>query len=136
MHSASSHDPHDAPTKTTATALIVEDDPSNLIITGMTLRREQIPYVTTDNIDDGWEELQRGDISVVITDLSLGALVLIQRMRATPQFAKIPIIISSGVGNQDTIQQALDAGAQAYLKKPYELSTLVALVRRALDGNL
>jgi len=135
MQSRSSHDPHSAPARTD-TVLIIEDDPAHLLITEHTLRFEHIPFTSTENIDDGWEQLQRGDISVVITDLSLGAVTLIKRMRATERFATIPVIVSSGVGYQEQVQQALDAGAQAYLIKPHPLSTLVELVRRALGGAL
>ena len=141
MQSASSHDTHDthdahdAPPRAPS-VLIIEDSPSNLIITRMTLEREQIPYDATDNVDDGWEKLQHGDFSVVITDLSLGGIPLIERMRATPRYASIPVIVSTGHGAQEKIEQALLAGAQAYLIKPYTLSTLVELVRRALNGDL
>jgi two-component system, sensor histidine kinase ChiS len=137
VFSVPAHDPqgpHGAAPRT-STVLIIEDDPTNLLVTEMTLRAERIPFVSVDNIDDAWDELQRSDVSLVIADLSLGGLALIERMRATPRFAHIPIIISTGERRHERIQQALDAGARGYLIKPYPLEQLLTHIRGALTTD-
>ncbi|HZC05002.1 MAG TPA: response regulator [Ktedonobacterales bacterium] len=137
MFSVPAHDPqgpHGAAPRTSA-VLIIEDDPPNLLVTEMTLRAERIPFVSVDNINDAWDELQRSDISLVIADLSLGGFSLIERMRATQRFDHIPVIISTGERRHEKIQQALDAGAQGYLIKPYPLEQLLTHIRSALAMN-
>ena len=46
----------------------------------------------------------------------------------------VPVILMSSFGTGGTPQEALAAGAFAYLHKPFALAELVALVERAHAG--
>jgi DNA-binding response OmpR family regulator len=116
--------------------LIIEDDYSNLKLTEMALRSAHYECVTTDNIKDGWELLQTGLVSVVVADLHIDAVSdavsLIERMRADPLIANIPVIIASGERGEERRQAALDAGASEFLTKPFPLNDLVARIKQCL----
>lgn len=45
----------------------------------------------------------------------------------------VPIIFASGVGQKEEIRKALDAGAQAYLVKPYFPEDLQKIVKELLE---
>jgi len=69
---------------------------------------------------------------LVITDLSMpnmGGLELCRRVRATSQ---APIIVLSVKGEERAKVEALDAGADDYVTKPFGMDELLARVRAAL----
>jgi two-component system KDP operon response regulator KdpE len=70
--------------------------------------------------------------ALVITDLAmpnLGGLELCRRLRAT---SDVPIIVLSVRGEEQTKVQALDAGADDYVTKPFGMDELLARIRAAL----
>src|SRR5713101_4836991 len=69
---------------------------------------------------------------LVITDLSMpnmNGLELCRRLRA---FSEVPIIVLSVKGEERTKVDALDAGADDYVTKPFGVNELLARVRAAL----
>src|SRR4249920_1741706 len=69
---------------------------------------------------------------LVITDLSMpnmDGLELTRRLRAT---TKVPIVILSVRGEERSKVQALDAGADDYVTKPFGMEELLARVRASL----
>ena len=70
--------------------------------------------------------------SLVITDLAMpnmGGLELCRRLRAV---SDVPIIVLSVRGEEKTKVEALDAGADDYITKPFGMDELLARVRAAL----
>ena len=70
--------------------------------------------------------------SLVITDLAMpnmGGLELCRRIRKT---SRVPIIVLSVRGEETTKVEALDAGADDYVTKPFGMDELLARIRAAL----
>lgn len=70
--------------------------------------------------------------SLVLTDLAMpnmGGLELCRRLRAISQ---VPIIVLSVRGEEKTKVEALDAGADDYVTKPFGMDELLARIRAAL----
>jgi DNA-binding response OmpR family regulator len=62
----------------------------------------------------------------------LGGLETCRRLKAAPETAHIPVVILSARGLDDEVQAGLDAGAEAYLVKPFDTGQLVADVEQYL----
>lgn len=70
--------------------------------------------------------------SLVVTDLAMphmGGLELCRRLR---EISDVPIIVLSVRGEEKTKVEALDAGADDYVTKPFGMDELLARVRAAL----
>lgn len=112
--------------------LIVDDEPQ---ITRV-LRRS----LTTHGYDvrvasDGLAALQTfGDWppDLVVTDLSMPQTDGLQLCRNLRAISQLPIIVLSVRGEESTKVQALDAGADDYVTKPFGMDELLARVRAAL----
>lgn len=115
--------------------LVIENHPANRMSFEMLLRIEQFRCTARATAEAGWQELQNGAFDLVIADLGAGALDLMAKMRANHDFAHIPVIVVTGDREEQAQQQARDAGAAAYLLKPTPNDTLLAEVRRCLDGG-
>ncbi len=59
--------------------------------------------------------------------------IVCQTIRRNPEFASTKIIIVSGVVNQDEIQDLIDAGAEDFMKKPFNITELVEKIATVLQ---
>ena len=88
-------------------------------------------YLVADG-DEAIQMMKEWTPDLVITDLrmpNLGGLELCRHVRAK---SKIPIIVLSVKGEERTKVEALDAGADDYVTKPFGVNELLARVRAAL----
>lgn len=72
---------------------------------------------------------------LVVTDLSMpnmGGLELCRRLR---RISRVPIIVLSVKGDEHVKVEALDAGADDYVTKPFGMDELLARVRATLRRN-
>jgi two-component system KDP operon response regulator KdpE len=112
--------------------LIVDDEPqiTRVLRRGLTTHGYDVRVAS-----DGESALQTcGDWSpdLVLTDLSMpnmDGLELCRNLRAVSQ---LPIIVLSVRGEEKVKVQALDAGADDYVTKPFGMDELLARIRAAL----
>ena len=81
-------------------------------------------------------EKEQANISLVILDIIMprmdGKECLEELLRINPA---VKVIISSGVGQQDLIQDLVEIGAKGAVNKPYAMRQLLGVVREVLDGD-
>jgi two-component system, chemotaxis family, sensor kinase CheA len=68
--------------------------------------------------EDGWQKLQTGGYHVLVTDVQmpvLDGIDLTRRVKATPRFVKLPILIMSSLSAPEERRRGVDAGADAYI---------------------
>ena len=112
--------------------LIVDDEPQ---ITRVLRRSLMTHGYDVHSAADGEAALQTfGDWmpDLVVTDLSMpnmSGLELCRRLRAISQ---LPIIVLSVRGEERTKVEALDAGADDYVTKPFGMDELLARIRASL----
>jgi DNA-binding response OmpR family regulator len=117
-------------------ALVVEDDPD---IGGDVERGLQEAGLLVERIADGpdaWFAGDTEDYAIVILDLGLprlDGLTVLRRWRAAGR--TMPVLILSARGDWTEKVEGIEAGADDYLAKPFQLDELVtrarALLRRA-----
>src|SRR5436309_2883520 len=75
---------------------------------------------------------ERPDIFLMDYHLNdMDGTLVIKHLRADPQFAKVPIVMSSGLNVED---EAKKAGANVFLIKPFEPSKLAGLLKDLLKS--
>src|SRR5262249_20078894 len=84
-----------------------------------------------DRSEHAIEVLESRHYDVVITDISMPGLGGLEAVRRIRQRHAIPIIVLSG-GGEEYRDEALAAGAFAFLAKPFRLDDLEAAVAAAL----
>jgi two-component system, OmpR family, KDP operon response regulator KdpE len=81
---------------------------------------------------DGLSEAQLFHPDVVILDLGLPDLDGIEVIRALRQWTKVPIIVLTVREDEQDKIEALDAGADDYVTKPFSMGELLARIRVVL----
>jgi DNA-binding response OmpR family regulator len=113
--------------------LAVDDDPTILRLLEVNLEMDGHEVHTAT---DGQEALDRVDEvhpDVVILDVmmpNLDGWQVCERLREDERFADLPVIFLSARAQESDVTRGDDAGADAYVTKPFDPMALVELVER------
>ena len=81
-----------------------------------------------------WKLLEEGELpALLLADIEMpemDGLELLRRVRADARCKQLPVVMLTAHEAGPVSQKAIDAGAQAFLTKPYAPNELLALVRR------
>ena len=112
--------------------LIVEDDPaiSNLIRT--TLDTQNYQYHTAQTGSGAILDAVSYNPDVIILDLGLPDMNGVDIIKKVRSWSNLPIIVVSARSEDQDKVDALDAGADDYLTKPFSVDEFLARVRVAL----
>src|SRR5690606_23121393 len=91
--------------------------------------------VHTNNGQEGLDALQRGPFDLIIIDLNMpvmGGLEFLERLRRIEAFRNTHVLVASTEGADPQIREAIQRGAQSYLKKPFTLEQILELVQRVI----
>lgn len=119
-----------------AVVLVVDDDPGNRAVLRRRLERDGFVVLDTDNGTEAIRLAAAAPIDVVLLDILMPVLdgyETLERLRATPATAHLPVIMLTSLHDQDSIARCLDAGAEDHLPKPFDAVLLRARLRNCLD---
>jgi nitrogen regulation protein NR(I) len=119
-----------------AKILLIEDDPGIRDTMERVLLQEGHEVALEKRGDDGLALASKGSFNVVITDLKLpglNGLELVRQLHAAQP--RLPIILVTAYGTTETAIEATKSGAYDYVLKPFNVSELLDLVRKAVDSN-
>jgi CheY-like chemotaxis protein len=109
--------------------LICDDDPDILEVTKTILTIRGYDVETYMNTDDLLSKVKALQPSVILMDLwipDIGGEKVTQQLKADPATSHIPVIIFSA--NNDIEKVAASAGANGFLRKPFEIAELERII--------
>lgn len=111
-------------------ALIVEDDPSSLMLLKAILAKTGIKIYVVDNGESAVDFIQKGkSVDVVLMDVKLKG---ISGLEATKQIKKlnssIPVIAQTACAVAGDMERCLNAGCNAYIPKPISSRLLLETI--------
>ena len=109
--------------------LVVEDDRlvRNLIVT--TLKTHEYKYLTADNGASALLEASSYNPDVRLLDLGLPDMEGVEVIKRIRTWSNMPIIVISARSEDADKIEALDAGADDYITKPFSVEELLARIR-------
>lgn len=109
--------------------LVVEDDAPirNLIAT--TLKTHNYKYLLAQNGEEAIIQASTHDPDVVFLDLGLPDMDGVEIIKKIREWSDMPIIVISARSEDEDKIEALDAGADDYLTKPFSVEELLARLR-------
>ncbi len=119
--------------------LIGEDEPDNRIILQTVV--ETLLGVRAQVAGDGLSVLasvERERPRVILLDLMMPGLdgfEVTRHLKANPATASIPIVAVSAMARPDDRETALAAGCDEFVRKPFELDDLEAVIRTYLEDG-
>jgi DNA-binding response OmpR family regulator len=116
--------------------LLIDDDAR--LVGALQLRLQSVGYEvqTAEDGDRGLSAAAMFRPDVIILDIrmpKMDGFEVCKIIRMVPDLRDVPIVILSASGETATQKAILDAGGNLFLRKPYYLPQLLALLRQAID---
>jgi two-component system KDP operon response regulator KdpE len=112
--------------------LVVDDELQIARVLRTSLQAQGYEVKTAADGEAGYSAAMDWLPDLIVTDLSMPAMNGIELCRAIREKSKVPIIVLSVRGEEKSKIDALDAGADDYVTKPFSINELLARVRANL----
>lgn len=112
--------------------LVVEDEPQMLRFLRTSLTSHGFRLLEATTGQEALAEATTHTPEIVLLDLGLPDLDGIELTRRLREWTRVPIIVISARGREEDKVEALDAGADDYLTKPFGVNELLARMRVAI----
>lgn len=115
--------------------LVVEDQQSVVAIVRYHLESAGMDGYFASDVQDGWRLLTNERPDAAVIDIGLPGAdgwSLIEKLREDERFARLPVVVLTGLIEPDVVRRAASLGC-AYLSKPFAASALLGKIRDALQ---
>jgi two-component system phosphate regulon response regulator PhoB len=112
--------------------LIIEDDHDIRDLIRLQLRLQNYNVSVASNGSEAMTKIENDTYDLILIDRMLpdtNGLELCKLLRLKPQFKEVPIILVTALSQPENIIEGLDAGANDYITKPFDINILHARVR-------
>ncbi|HVS31376.1 MAG TPA: ATP-binding protein [Thermoanaerobaculia bacterium] len=119
--------------------LVIDDQPNTRELIAAIFRRVDAEVYAASSVREGLEQLEAQRPDVVVCDLAMpeeDGFAFVRAVRARKSASRsIPIIAVTAFGRPEDRRQVLDAGFDAFLKKPLDPAELAATVLRLRNAQ-
>ena len=125
----------DLDTRDKNTILVVDDEPAIRFLLRDIFAEQYIVY-EAENGRQALEFMQHTLPDLVISDImmpEIGGLELCNKVKGTPATCHIPFVLLSAKGSLEHKTEGYDAGADAYIPKPFDTTHIQVRVRKLLE---
>ena len=117
--------------------LVVDDDPEIVTFLATLLELEGIESQVATSAAAALSLLDRGLPSLVLLDIAMpdrDGLDLCRALKKDPRTRNVPVFVVSARPGKDVVERALAAGAEEFIRKPFENAELIARIRDRLSA--
>jgi DNA-binding response OmpR family regulator len=120
--------------------LVAEDDPLILRTIETRLKKDGHEVVVTSDGRSALQHIASDNPDLIITDIMMPYISGLEIIVAVKQASKkTPVIILSGMGQENTVLEAFKLGADDYITKPFSPNELSIRIKRLslsmISGN-
>lgn len=118
--------------------ILIVDDSKTLrnLLKGILEHAGFINVTSADNGQTAWEILEQMKIDLVITDWSMpqmNGLELLMKIRQSEKLKDLPVMLLTINTEKTYVEQALKAGANNYIAKPFDAGVIIKKINMVFD---
>jgi CheY-like chemotaxis protein len=116
--------------------LVVEDNPTNLMLTSVVLKRSRFRAVSARSAEEAKELLKTVRPDLVLMDLQLpgmDGLAFTRQLKRDAATSKLPIVALTARAMRGDEVVAIEAGCDGYISKPIDVRTFAPFLREVLS---
>jgi DNA-binding response OmpR family regulator len=122
----------------TATILIVEDSPTQLLILKNLLEKNGFNVERAVDGEDALSRARNGRPDLIISDIfmpKMDGYELCQALKQDSLLRSVPVILLTTMSASESIVKALNTGADYFVPKPYDENYLISKIRSILAAR-
>ena len=107
--------------------VVVDDEPDFCAVVSELLRSQNMVVHKAFSATEAWSLMSEVQPDLVLTDVmmpEINGLELIRRLRADPVLGRVPTVVVSALVKREERKAAMDAGADAFIPKPFSVREL------------
>jgi len=117
------------------TIMIVDDSASMRQVIGITLREAGYDLIEASDGKDALKKLDGTKIHLIVSDINMpnmDGISFVKEVKQHPKYKFTPIIMLTTEVNQAKKDAAKEAGARAWVNKPFQTKTLLEAVSKLI----
>jgi DNA-binding response OmpR family regulator len=118
--------------------LVADDDEDILLLVTTRLRRDGFDIVSARSGDEALALVRERRPALAVLDIGMPGLdgvQVLERIRADDDLRAMLVVLLTAKAQESDVRRGFDAGADAYVKKPFSPADLSARVRELLDSG-
>ena len=115
--------------------LVIDDDLNIIKLMTYVLKKEKYEVMTARNGRDGLKLVREFNPSLIVLDLMMPVMDGFKFLEEFKSFASadIPVIVTTARGYTKEIEKIINAGASAYIEKPFDRNVFLETVRYFIE---
>ena len=121
-----------------AKILIVDDESQFIDMLQIILEANEYEVISANDGEEGLEKARSEKPDLIILDLMMPVMdgyMMLKKLRKDEQIKDIPVILCTAKSHRDDKENGLKAGADAYIKKPFEPPELLTKIEELLKKS-
>jgi len=122
-----------------ATILIVDDEKLSIRMLQALLEKNMHEVIIAMDGQEGLEKAKTENLDLIILDImmpEINGLKVCRTLKNNFRYNKIPIMILSALAHEDDFKAGKEAGANAYITKPFDSKVLLGKVEELLRVSI
>jgi CheY-like chemotaxis protein len=118
--------------------MVVDDDESVRSFLAFSLRGEGYSVLTASSAEDALKQLKHTVPNLILLDIMLpnmDGFSMCKTLRTDARLAKTPVLFITAYAEKNSVERAVEAGAQGLIEKPIMFDELHLQVMDALSGR-
>jgi class 3 adenylate cyclase/CheY-like chemotaxis protein len=116
--------------------LVVDDNEANRDLLRRRLLQEGHEVTVAESGIRAIEVLEREEFDLILLDLlmpGMNGIEVLERVKSDPRWHQVPVVMISGLSEINAVIRCIEAGAEDYLPKPFNLVLLRARINACLE---
>jgi DNA-binding response OmpR family regulator len=118
--------------------LVADDDEDILLLVTTRLRRDGFDIISARSGDEALALVRERRPALAVLDIGMPGLdgvQVLEQIRADDDLRAMVVVLLTAKAQESDVRRGFDAGADAYVKKPFSPADLSARVRELLDSG-
>lgn len=118
-----------------AKILVAEDERMMLKSLSFKLTKSGHEVDTAENGKAAWDLIQQNRYDLILADIIMPfvtGMELLERIKTNPATKGTPVIMLTALGQEDTVLQAFEIGADDFMTKPFSPNELLVRIRKLI----
>ena len=114
---------------------VIDDDANALMAVEHTLDVRGFDVTAFTDVGEGMQHVQNSPPALLILDINMpgiSGLQICRQLKSNSRTKPIPILIFTSDPSRENVQQAIEAGANGFIAKPFDPTNLTTKVREVL----